>query len=124
MSHPPGSSANGTCYTGGSGAFETLLRKVLQCSAINEQGVNHRSLKRGGDVNEHVRRVDDHVHSVEFDEGTKCAYLINSLEESIQFELFSYLDYSNHSRDYKWLTEKLVSVLADAPLTPDHWCNY
>jgi predicted aspartyl protease len=104
-------STNGTCYTGGSGYLEPLLRKLLHSNAISEQGQSPKLLKRGKDLKDHLRRVENYAISMEFDEKTKCAFLVNSLEESIQFELFSYYDYSAHSQDYSWITDKLCHIL-------------
>ena len=85
------------CYTGGSGVCD-LLRKLFQASTIAEQGAAPKTLKRGNDFKEHLRRIEEHVKLLEFkDDKIKCAVLLNSLEESIQYELFSFMDYSNNS---------------------------
>ena len=106
--------SNGYSNTGGSGngALETLLWKVLQRSTLEERNCGPRIYKRGNDIKEHLRRLDDYVLSVGLDNDGKCAYLINSLEETVQFELFSYLEYADNSRDYKWLWDKLHSLFS------------
>jgi hypothetical protein len=80
---------------------------------MNEQAISPKIMKRGNDIKDHLRRVNEYARSMEFEENGKCAYLINSLEEGIQFELFSHLDYAAHSHDFKWLNEKLLSMFSE-----------
>ena len=61
-------STNGTCNTGGCGYLEPLLRKLLHSNAISEQGQSPKLLKRGNDLKDHLRRVDNYASSTEFDE--------------------------------------------------------
>ena len=105
------------CHTGGSGGgfLENLLFKALNRPYFVDN--NPRLYKRGSDIKTHLRRVDDYVSSLTLDESGKCACLINSLEESIQFELFSHLDYTEHSEDYKWIREKLEILLGERSST-------
>lgn len=100
-------------YTGGSGALENIFKKLLHCATINDQGTVPRIFKRGGDVREHIRRTTDYVKSVDLDERGRCAFIINSLEEGLQYELFSYVDYASNSNNYSWICDKLVSMLSE-----------
>lgn len=96
--------------TGGSGigTLEALLRTVIY---RNDLGLTPRLLKRGGDVRAHLRKIEEHATSAGFDAPGKCALLMNSLEESLQYELYAQLEYSTHSSDYTWITKKLVNML-------------
>lgn len=104
-----------TCNTGGSGAnqFESMLLKMLQRSAIEDNLNLPKQLKRGKDVKEHLRHINAYADSMGLDNNGKCAFLVNSLEECVQFELFSYVDYANHAQDYKWICDKLQNMLAE-----------
>jgi hypothetical protein len=101
------------CHTGGSGALENILTRFLHCSTINDQGATPKYFKRGGDIKEHLRRVCEYVTSLGLDDQGKCAYVINSLEETIQFELFSYVDYADNGKNFNWICEKLISMLSE-----------
>ena len=101
------------CYTGGSGALEGLLKQFLRCTTINEHLTAPKVMKRGNDWKEHLRKVEEYINVIGFDESSKCAYLINSLEESIQYELYSQLEYSSNSKDFTWLCGKLQQMLRE-----------
>lgn len=104
-------SHNGTYYTGGSGGptLETLLTQFLQRPHMLDSVP--RLFKRGSDIKSHLRRINDYVSSLGLDNRGKCAYLLNSLEEDIQFELYSHLDYANNLENYTWIAQKLESML-------------
>ena len=93
-------------YTGGS--LENLLR-----AALYRPDQAPRLLKRGGDVKDHLRRVEEVANTLKLDAAAKCAYLINSLEEPIQFEMYSHLEYTAHNQDFDWLKKKLGDMLGE-----------
>ena len=100
-------------HTGGSGVgnLESLLRAAL----LNEQGTIPRLFKRGANVREHLRKVDEYVKARGFDSKGKCAWLVNSLEENILME------YATKSEDYSWLTKKVEDMLSDRTSMSHHW---
>ena len=99
------------CYTGGSGDLE-VLRRFFHISTLCDQSATPKMFKRGQEFREHLRKTEEYMKVLEFsDEKNKCAYLVNTLEESIQFELFSYIDYVNHASDYAWICGKLSTML-------------
>jgi hypothetical protein len=81
--------------------------------AINKQGQSAKLPKRGKEVKDHLRRVEKNEISTELDEKTLGPLLKNSLEKSIQFELFSYYAHSVYSQDYSWMKIKLPHILGD-----------
>lgn len=100
--------------TGGSGDSQlgNLLVQLLRRSTWDELSTP-RLFKRGGDFKEHLRRVNEYIDNLNFDSVGKCAYLLNSLEEPIKFELFSHMDYAMHAQDYAWLSDKLNKMLTE-----------
>jgi hypothetical protein len=104
------------CHTGGSGAnLETLLYRLLHRPYFLDN--SPRLFKRGSDIKAHLRRVDEYISSMNLEESGKCACLVNSMEENIQFELFSHLDYAAHAEDYKWIANKLETLLGERTST-------
>jgi len=88
-------------HTGGSGAqFEKLFIQLLHRSTLDDLS-SPRIFKRGRDFKDHLRQVTEYLDSLNFNEAGKCAYLLNSVEEPIKFELFSHMDYAKHSQNYE-----------------------
>jgi hypothetical protein len=104
---------SGDSYTGGSGVFDSMLKKLLQCATLNDHGSIPRVFKRGGDIKEHLRKVKDYVDAIGLDIPSSCAFLVNTFEDSIQYELYSYVDYSTNSKNFSWLSSKLMDLLSD-----------
>jgi hypothetical protein len=104
-----------TSYTGGSGGsrFESMLLKMLQRSAVEDNLILPKQLKRGKDVKDHIRHINQYAESMGLENSGKCAFLVNSLEESVQFELFSYVDYVDHAQEYQWICDKLQNMLSE-----------
>lgn len=113
MTSPDDAGPSDQNITGGSGAgsaIEALLRNVF---FRTDSGLAPRVFRRGSDIAEHLRKVTEHANAVRLNEAGKCTYLLNSLEEEIQFELYSHLEYVEHASDYGWISKKLTDMLGE-----------
>jgi len=98
--------------TGGSGdsnSIGTLVKKLL----IRDQISAPKPFRRGNDLKAHMRKVEDYCRAMDFDGDGKSAFLVNSLDESIQYELFSHFEYAENASKYEWLCVKLGEMFAE-----------
>jgi hypothetical protein len=100
-------------HTGGNGGnLESLLHAFLQRPLYEAK-----LFKRGNDIKEHLRKVEEYLKIVSFEENGKCSYLLNSFDESIQYELFSHYEYAANCNNYDWLRDKLKEMLGEKTST-------
>jgi hypothetical protein len=98
-------------HTGDSGLVSELARKWF----LREQLVSPKTFKRGDSIKDHLRKVDEYASAVGFTSEGKVSFLLNSLEEQVQFELFSLLAYAENAANYAWICSTLESLF-----TPKH----
>ena len=75
----------------------------------------HRSLKirlpstfvKGDDINSHIRNVEKYIDEMEIKSEESPHVLINTLDERVQHELFSCLEFKENKRNMQWIINKL-----------------
>lgn len=63
--------------------------------------------KRGGDIDQHIRKFEQLANYASIKLEDKATMFLNSLDEEVQYELYSYLDYTC---EYEWIKKALQAL--------------
>ena len=83
--------------------MESMLQLFQFKNLFNETII----FKRDESISEHLMRFEKQMDLLKIDEKYKTNFLINSLDNDCQYELFSLMEYSQNSENYEWITTAL-----------------
>lgn len=93
------------------GNSEGALCAVLERLLCKDTTPGPKTFYKGHNINFHLRSVDKYVQALGLDKvETKALTLINTLDETVQTELFSQLEYEQHDGDYNWIKTTLINM--------------
>lgn len=87
--------------------IQLLIDRLLHKDVIPPPKIFHKSQN----ITAHLKAVDRYLDSVHIiHDKTKSCALINTLDDSIQTELFSFPEYEKFEDDYEWIKTTLISM--------------